>query len=96
MAIEAQKNNDEATIQELLNNCIRALHDRNIEGIMSLYEQEVVTFDLVPPCATWEQTYSATFGKRCFRPIEVLLTTKCTTALSLWAMILPSFTASTG
>jgi len=71
MAIEKQKKNDEATVQELLNNCTRALHDRNIEGIMSLYAQEVVTFDIVPPLrhvgakalrALWEEVFSVYQG----------------------------------
>jgi uncharacterized protein (TIGR02246 family) len=49
MATEANKQNDEAEIQRLLDEGIRSLHDRNIEGVMSLYAPEVVTFDLVPP-----------------------------------------------
>jgi uncharacterized protein (TIGR02246 family) len=49
MAVEANKNNDEAAIQGLLDDRIRSLHDKNIEGIMSLYAQEVVSFDIVPP-----------------------------------------------
>jgi len=36
MAVEANKQNDEAEIQRLLDNGIRALHDRNIEGVMSM------------------------------------------------------------
>ena len=49
MAVEENKKNDEAAIQGLLNDCIRSLHDKNIEGIMSIYAQEVVSFDIVPP-----------------------------------------------
>jgi uncharacterized protein (TIGR02246 family) len=49
MATEANKQNDEAEIQRLLDEGIRSLHDRNIEGVMSLYAPEVVTFDIVPP-----------------------------------------------
>ena len=49
MAVEENKKNDEAAIQGLLDDRIRSLHDKNIEGIMSLYAQEVVSFDIVPP-----------------------------------------------
>jgi uncharacterized protein (TIGR02246 family) len=50
MAVEANKKNDEAAvIQGLLDDRIRALHDKNIEGIMSIYAPEVVSFDIVPP-----------------------------------------------
>jgi uncharacterized protein (TIGR02246 family) len=49
MAVEANKQNDEAEIQRLLDEGIRSLRDKNIEGVMSLYAPEVVTFDIVPP-----------------------------------------------
>jgi uncharacterized protein (TIGR02246 family) len=49
MTVEDNKKNDEAAIQELIENGIRAIHDKNIEGVMSLYAQNVVTFDIVPP-----------------------------------------------
>src|SRR5690348_14901897 len=49
MAVEGNKKNDEAEIQRLLDDGIRSLRDKNIEGIMSMYAQDVVTFDIVPP-----------------------------------------------
>ena len=49
MTIEENKKNDEAAIQRLLDDGIRSLRDKNIEGVMSLYAQEVVSFDIVPP-----------------------------------------------
>ena len=49
MAVEENKKNDEAAIQGLIDDCIRSLHDKNIEGVMSIYAQEVVSFDIVPP-----------------------------------------------
>ena len=49
MAVEATKKNDEAAIQRLLDEGIRSLRDKNIEGVMSLYAPEVVSFDIVPP-----------------------------------------------
>ena len=66
MTSEANKKNDEATIRRLLDDGIRSLHDKNIEGIMSIYAPEVVTFDIVPPLQyrgadalrrLWEETF---------------------------------------
>ena len=71
MAVEANKQNDEAAIQRLLDDGIRALRDKNIEGIMSLYAQEVVSFDIVPPLRylgadafrkRWEEVFSSFQG----------------------------------
>jgi uncharacterized protein (TIGR02246 family) len=71
MTVETNKKNDEAEIQRLLNEGIRSLHDRNIEGLMSMYAQEVVTFDIVPPLhyigadalrKLWEETFSSFQG----------------------------------
>ena len=49
MAVEEQKKNDEAEIQRVLEGGVEAIRDKNIEGVMSLYAQEVVSFDIVPP-----------------------------------------------
>src|SRR5579872_238095 len=66
MVVEKNKKNDEAAIQGLLDDCIRSLHDRNIDGVMSIYAQEVVSFDIVPPLQyigadafrkVWEETF---------------------------------------
>jgi uncharacterized protein (TIGR02246 family) len=71
MAVEANKHNDEAAIQGLLDNAIRSLRDRNIEGLMSLYAQEVVAFDIAPPLRyvgaeafrkLWEEVFSVYQG----------------------------------
>ena len=71
MAVEANKKNDEAAIQGLLDDCIRSLHDKNIEGIMSIYAPELVAFDIVPPLRyvgadayrkPWEEVFSSFQG----------------------------------
>ena len=49
MAVEEHKKNDEAEIQRVLEGGVEAIRDKNIEGVMSLYAQEVVSFDIVPP-----------------------------------------------
>jgi uncharacterized protein (TIGR02246 family) len=66
MAVEANKKNEKAAIQGLLDEWTRSLHDKTIEGVMSLYAPEVVSFDLVPPLRymgadafrkVWEETF---------------------------------------
>jgi uncharacterized protein (TIGR02246 family) len=83
MAVEEHKKNDEAAIQRLLDDCIRSLHDKNIEGVMSLYAQEVVSFDIVPPLRyigadafrkRWEETFSSFQG-----PIDYEIADLCIT-----------------
>jgi uncharacterized protein (TIGR02246 family) len=49
MGVEGNKNNDEVEIQRLLDDGIRSVRSKNIEGVMSMYAPEVVTFDIVPP-----------------------------------------------
>lgn len=49
MAVEVNRKNEEAAIQKILDNCIKSLHDRDIEGVMAIYAPDVVSFDIVPP-----------------------------------------------
>ncbi|HEY1348673.1 MAG TPA: nuclear transport factor 2 family protein [Ktedonobacteraceae bacterium] len=65
---EAHKKNAEAAIQGLLDAYVKSLHDKNIEGIMALYAQDVVPFDIVPPLRyrgaeafrnVWAETFSS-------------------------------------
>ena len=71
MAVEANRQNDEAAIKGLLDGCIKSLYDKNIEGVMSLYAPEVVSFDIVPPLRyigadafrkVWEELFSSFQG----------------------------------
>ena len=71
MAVEENKKNDEAAIQGLLDDCTRSLRNKNIEGVMSIYAQEVVSFDIVPPLRymgadafrkRWEEVFSSFQG----------------------------------
>ncbi len=71
MAVEENKKNDEAEIQRLLDDGTRSLRDKNIEGVMSLYAQDVVSFDIVPPLRymgadafrkRWEEVFSSFQG----------------------------------
>ena len=67
MAVEDNKKNDEAVIQRLLDDGISSLRNKDIEGVMASYAQDVVTFDIVPPLQylgadalrkLWEEVFS--------------------------------------
>jgi len=71
MAIEATKKNDEAEIKRVIERGVEAVCDKNIEGVMSLYAPEVVSFDIVPPLRylgadefrkAWEEVFSSFQG----------------------------------
>jgi len=71
MTVQVNTKTDEAAIQRLLDNGIRALRDKNIEGVMALYAPDVVSFDIVPPLRyigaeafrnLWEQVFSSVQG----------------------------------
>jgi ketosteroid isomerase-like protein len=71
MTVEATRKNDEAEIKRLLSERIRSLHDKNIEGVISLYAQEALSFDITPPLyyrgadaarKTWEEAFSSFQG----------------------------------
>ena len=71
MAVEETKKTDEAEITRVIEGGVEAIRDRNIEGVMSLYAPEVVSFDIVPPLRyvgaeafrkAWEAVFSSFQG----------------------------------
>src|SRR5215813_9431388 len=71
MTAEAHKKNDEAEIKRVIEGGVEALRDKNIEGAMSLYAPEVVSFDIVPPLRyvgadtfrnVWKEVFSSFQG----------------------------------
>jgi uncharacterized protein (TIGR02246 family) len=67
MAVEENKKNDEAQIKRVIEGLAEAIRARDIEGVMSIYAQEVVSFDVVPPLRyigadafrkVWEELFS--------------------------------------
>ena len=71
MAVEENKKNDEAEIKRVIEGGVEAIRDKNIEDVMSLYAQEVVSFDIVPPLRyvgadsfrnVWEVVFSSFQG----------------------------------
>lgn len=49
MAVEEHKKNDEAEIKRVIEGGVEAVRARDINGVMSIYAPEVVSFDIVPP-----------------------------------------------
>ena len=71
MAVKEHKQNDEAAIKRVIEGGIEAVRNKNIEGVMSLYAPEVVSFDIVPPLRyvgadafrnVWEEVFSSFQG----------------------------------
>jgi uncharacterized protein (TIGR02246 family) len=71
MAVENNRQNDEVAIRRLLDDGIGSLREKNIEGLMAMFAQEVVTFDIVPPLRytgadalrkLWEAVFSSVQG----------------------------------
>jgi uncharacterized protein (TIGR02246 family) len=83
MTVEDNKNNEEAEIQRLLDDGIRSLQDKNLEGVMALYAPEVVSFDIVPPLRyvgaeafrkVWEEVFSSFAGPICYEMHDLSIT----------------------
>ena len=71
MAVEETKKNDEAEIKRVIEGGVEAVRARDIDGVMSIYAQEVVSFDIVPPLRyigadafrkVWEEVFSSFQG----------------------------------
>ncbi len=71
MAVEANKKNEEAAIKRVIEDGVEAIRGKNIEGIMSIYAPEVVSFDIAPPLQyvgaeamrkRWEEVFSSVPG----------------------------------
>jgi uncharacterized protein (TIGR02246 family) len=49
MATEEIRANGEAAIRELIDGFVKAIHAKDIDGVMSVFAPEVISFDLGPP-----------------------------------------------
>lgn len=83
MAVEVNKKSDEAEIRSLVNEAIQSLRDKNIEGVMSPYAPDVVTFDIVPPLRyvgadalrkLWEQVFASVQGPIGYEVHDLIIT----------------------
>jgi len=71
VSVEENKKNDEAEITRVIEGGVEALRARDIDGMMSFYARELVSFDIVPPLRyvgaeayrkRWEETFSSFQG----------------------------------
>jgi ketosteroid isomerase-like protein len=49
MTIEGNKTNNEAQIRELIDRFAKAFRARDVNGVMSVFAPEIVSFDILPP-----------------------------------------------
>ncbi len=71
MTVEDNKKNDEAEIKRGIEGWIEALRAKDIDGMMSIYAPELVSFDIAPPLQSvgadahrklWEEAFSSLPG----------------------------------
>ena len=71
MSVEEHKKKDEAAIKRVIEGFVEALRAKDLDGVMSMYAPEVVTFDVVPPLQyvgadamrkRWEEAFSSLPG----------------------------------
>ena len=71
MSIEANKNDEEAEIKRVIEGYVEAFRAKDLDGVMSIYAPEIVTFDAVPPLQyvgadamrkRWEEVFSSLPG----------------------------------
>ena len=49
MTVEDNKKNDEAEIKKVIERGVEALCNKDLDGVMSMYAPDLVSFDIVPP-----------------------------------------------
>jgi ketosteroid isomerase-like protein len=75
----------EALIRQRIDNWVEALRAKDIDGIMSLYTPQIVSFDIGPPLRyagtgnkrrAWEQVFAAYAGPIAYEVRELNITTQ--------------------
>ena len=51
MTVEEHKQNEEAEIKKVIEGYVEALRAKDLDGIVSIYAPELVSFDIVPKLA---------------------------------------------
>jgi ketosteroid isomerase-like protein len=71
MTVKEHKQNDEAEIKRVIEGYVEAFRAKDLDGVMSIYAPEIVTFDVVPPLQyvgadamrkRWEAVFSSLPG----------------------------------
>jgi ketosteroid isomerase-like protein len=75
MTVEEHKDNEEAAIKRVIEGFVEALRAKDLDGVMSMYAPELVSFDIVPPLQyvgadamrkRWEEAFSSVQGPIAF------------------------------
>ena len=83
MAVEEHKNNEEAAIRRVIEGYVEALRAKDLDGVMSMYAPQIVTFDVVPPLhyvgadamrRRWEEVFSLLPGQFGYEMADLSIT----------------------
>jgi hypothetical protein len=85
----------EALIRQRVEDAVKALRAKDIDGVMSLYAPNIVSFDIAPPCDMSGLTISVEPGKKLSLHILAPSPTRYTTWRSRRKASWLSFIAST-
>lgn len=67
MAVEENKKTDEVAIKKVIEGGVEAIRAKNLDGVMSMYAPDLVSFDIVPPLQyvgadTYRKQWAAVFS----------------------------------
>jgi ketosteroid isomerase-like protein len=83
MAIENNKNNDEAQIKRVIEGGVEAIRAKDLDRVMSMYAPDLVSFDVVPPLQYvgadvyrkhWGEAFSSFLGPIDYEIAELSIT----------------------
>jgi ketosteroid isomerase-like protein len=83
MTASDNKKNDEAEIKKVIERGVEALRNKNIDGVMSMYAPDLVSFDIVPPLQyvgtdayrkQWEEVFSTFPGPINYEIVDLDIT----------------------
>jgi ketosteroid isomerase-like protein len=83
MTVEEHKDNEEAAIKRVIEGFVEALRAKDLDGVMSMYAPELVSFDIVSPLQyvgadafrkRWEEAFSSVQGPIAFEIADLSIT----------------------
>lgn len=83
MTVEEYKKNEEAEIKKVIEGGVEAIRAKDLDGVMSMYASELVSFDIVPPLQyvgtdayreKWGETFSSFPGPINYEIVDLSIT----------------------
>lgn len=83
MTVEDNKKNDEVEIQRVIEDGVEAIRAKDLDGVMSMYAPELVSFDIVPPLQyvgadayrkQWKEVFSSFPGPINYEVVDLSIT----------------------